>query len=96
MIAVRAVENRMPLVRATNTGVSGVVAPDGTITGATPLFEEAVIVEDVKIVRGASLYTLLGDWLVYASIILIAGLVVVRIRSGSLLIPAARRGILST
>jgi apolipoprotein N-acyltransferase len=96
MIAVRAVENRMPLVRATNTGVSAVVAPDGTITGATPLFEEALIVEDVRIVRGASLYTFLGDWLVYASIALIVGLVIVRIRSGSLLIPAARRGILSS
>jgi apolipoprotein N-acyltransferase len=96
MIAVRAVENRMPLLRATNTGVSAVVAPDGTIIGATPLFEEALIVEDVKIVRGASLYALLGDWLVYASIVLIAGLVVVRSRSGSLLIPAARRGILSS
>jgi apolipoprotein N-acyltransferase len=86
----------MPLVRATNTGVSAVVAPDGTITGATPLFEEALIVEDVRIVRGASLYTFLGDWLVYASIALIVGLVIVRIRSGSLLIPAARRGILSS
>lgn len=95
MIAVRAVENRMPLVRATNTGVSAFVAPDGTITGATPLFEEAVIVEDVKIVRGASLYTQLGDWIVYASIVLIVALVIVRSRSGSLLIPAKPRGILS-
>jgi len=95
MIAVRAVENRMPLVRATNTGVSAFVALDGTITGATPLFEEAVIVEDVKIVRGASLYTQLGDWIVYASIVLIVALVIVRSRSGSLLIPAKPRGILS-
>jgi apolipoprotein N-acyltransferase len=96
MIAVRAVENRIPLVRATNTGVSAVVAPDGSISAETPLFEEAVIVEDVKIVRGASLYTLLGDWLVYASIFLLTGLVVVRSRSGSLLIPSDRRGILSS
>jgi len=95
MIAVRAVENRVPLVRATNTGVSAVVAPDGSISNETPLFEEAVVVESVKIVRGASLYTLLGDWLVYASVALLAGLVVVRARSGSLLIPASRHGILS-
>jgi apolipoprotein N-acyltransferase len=96
MIAVRAVENRVPLVRATNTGVSAVVKPDGTITDTTPLFEEAVIVDDVEIVRGASLYTLLGDWLVYVSAFLIVGLVIVRTRSGSLLIPSERRGILST
>lgn len=95
MIAVRAIENRIPLVRATNTGVSAVVSPDGAITDATSLFEEAVVVEDVKIVRGASLYTLLGDWLVYASVFLIVGLIVVRYRSGSLLIPADRRGIVS-
>jgi len=95
MIAVRAVENRVPLVRATNTGVSAVVAPDGSVHGETPLFEEATIVEDVQLVRAFSLYTLLGDWLVYASILLVAGLGIVRLRSGSLLIPAPRRGILS-
>lgn len=95
MIAVRAVENRVPLVRATNTGVSAVVTPDGSIHNETPLFEEAVIVESVKIVRGSSLYTLLGDWLVYASVVLLTGLVVVRARSGSLLIPGPRHGILS-
>jgi apolipoprotein N-acyltransferase len=96
MIAVRAVENRIPLVRATNTGVTASVAPDGTISDATPLFEEAVVVDDVKLVHGASLYALLGDWLVYASVFLVIGLVIVRTRSGSLLIPSERRGILST
>jgi apolipoprotein N-acyltransferase len=95
MIAVRAVENRLPLVRATNTGVSAVVTPDGTILEQTPLFEEAVIVADVELVRGFSLYTRFGDWLVYVSIVLIAALAVVRYRSGSLLIPAPRHGILS-
>jgi len=66
MIATRAVENRVPLIRATNTGISAVVAPDGSITGATPLFEPAVFVEDVELVHGWSLYTLTGDLFVYA------------------------------
>lgn len=94
MIAVRAVENRIPLVRATNTGISALVGPTGEIRSATPLFDEAVVVGDVKLVRGFSLYVMLGDWLVYASLVLLAALCEVRRRSGALLIPADQHGIL--
>jgi apolipoprotein N-acyltransferase len=94
MIAVRAVENRIPLVRSTNTGISAVVSPVGAIRAATGLFEEAVVVEDVKLVQGFSLYAALGDWFVYVSLVLLVALAVVRIRSGVLLIPANRHGIL--
>lgn len=95
MIAVRAVENRVPLVRATNTGVSAVVSATGEIRRPTRLFEEAVVVEDVELVRAFSLYTLLGDWIVYVSLVLVSGLAWVRRRSGAVLIPADRHGILA-
>jgi apolipoprotein N-acyltransferase len=81
MIAFRAIENRVPLVRATNTGISGFVAVDGTLTGATPLFEATAAVADVELVRGFSLYVLLGDWLVYTSLALLSLLAIARWRT---------------
>jgi apolipoprotein N-acyltransferase len=95
MVAVRAVENRVPVVRATNTGVTAMISPAGEIRGQAPLFEEAVVVDDVELLRTFSLYTVLGDWLVYVSLVLLFALTVVRLRSGSVLIPDGRRGILS-
>jgi apolipoprotein N-acyltransferase len=94
MIAFRAIENRVPLVRATNTGISAFVAIDGSVSEATPLFEPVTAVADVKLVRAFSLYALLGDWLVYASIGLVSLLALVRFRSGPVLIRGASREIL--
>ncbi len=65
MAALRAVEHRMPLLRATNTGVSAVVAPTGRVLSASPLFETAVVVETVTVPEIASVYTAVGDLFVY-------------------------------
>jgi apolipoprotein N-acyltransferase len=43
MGALRAVENRVPIVRAANTGISGTIDPDGTIRDTTQLFEEDLV-----------------------------------------------------
>lgn len=43
MAVFRAVENRRPLVRAANTGISGVIAPNGQILDQTRLFRESVL-----------------------------------------------------
>ena len=40
MVAMRAVENRVPIVRAANTGISGTVDAYGRIVDATEIFEE--------------------------------------------------------
>jgi apolipoprotein N-acyltransferase len=95
MIALRAVENRVPLVRATNTGISAFVSVDGTVSEATRLFEQAAVAADVELLHGFSLYTLLGDWLVYLSLGLLVLLGTIRVRSGPLLIRATSHGILS-
>ena len=94
MIATRAVENRVPLIRATNTGISAVVAADGSVRSETPLFEPAVFVEEVALVQGASLYAMTGDLFVYALVALLALLGAIRIRQGVVLIPDRPRGIL--
>jgi apolipoprotein N-acyltransferase len=86
MAAVRAVENRVPLVRSTNTGISAVVDPTGRIHDRTPLFEEAAVVVNVDLVEGGSLYTRIGDAFVYACIAGTLLLLYIRYRLGSVLI----------
>ena len=52
-------------------------------------------VADVELVRSFSPYALLGDWLVYASLVLLGALAAHRRRAGSLLIRSTSRGILA-
>lgn len=61
MTVFRAVENRVPLVRAANTGISSVVDSKGHIRGMTPLFEEATLGAEVRHGAGGSFYSRHGD-----------------------------------
>jgi apolipoprotein N-acyltransferase len=61
MAALRSVENRLPLVRSTNTGVSAFVTDEGRIGGITPLFHDDVVVETVLIRNVWSFYRIYGD-----------------------------------
>lgn len=62
MAVFRAVENRRPLVRSANTGISAFIAPSGKIMMQGDLFEEEVLVMDVTPVRAsAGIYTQQGD-----------------------------------
>ncbi len=74
MASLRAVENRIPLVRATNTGISAVVDATGKIHHQTPLFEEARLVASVDLRDGRSPYTRWGDWFVGLCGLLVASL----------------------
>ncbi|WP_305043045.1 apolipoprotein N-acyltransferase [Geoalkalibacter sp.] len=59
----RAVENRIWLARAANTGISAFVTPSGRILEATPIFEQAVVHAEVGLGAGESLYLRIGDTL---------------------------------
>ena len=61
MTVFRAVENRVPLVRAANTGISAVIDSKGHIRGMTPLFEEATLSAQVRRGEGGSFYSRHGD-----------------------------------
>ncbi len=62
MSVFRAVENRRPLIRAANTGISAFISPCGKIVTHGPLFEREVLVRPVRPVPGLKgLYTRLGD-----------------------------------
>jgi apolipoprotein N-acyltransferase len=62
MSVFRAVESRLPLVRAANTGISAFIDPKGRIKHRSELFEEAALIGDVYPNSGpATFYTLHGD-----------------------------------
>jgi apolipoprotein N-acyltransferase len=61
MTVFRAVENRVPLVRAANTGISSVIDSKGHIRGMTALFEEATLAAEVRRGVGGSFYSRHGD-----------------------------------
>ncbi|WP_298268210.1 apolipoprotein N-acyltransferase [Geobacter sp.] len=71
MTVFRAVENRVPLVRAANTGITSIIDSKGHIRGMTPLFTEAVLNGEVKLGGEETLYTRFGDF--FAIICLAAG-----------------------
>lgn len=59
----RAVENRIPLVRATTSGLTVGVDPYGRMLGSLPFFEEGALIIDLPAgSAGSSLYTRWGDW----------------------------------
>jgi apolipoprotein N-acyltransferase len=64
----RAVENRRYMIRATNTGVSAIIAPTGEVLMDSPLFERLALVGKIFPREDRSFYTENGDWFAYACI----------------------------
>lgn len=65
----RAVENRVPLVRAANTGITSIIDKKGHIQGATSIFREGYLSGEINLGEGNTFYTLYGDifaWLCVA------------------------------
>ena len=72
----RAIENRRYLIRAANTGISGVIGPTGRIARETIVFVPGIVVYDIPInpKMPNSFYTVFGDVFAYACILLSAAL----------------------
>jgi len=66
--ALRAVEQGRYVVRAANTGISGVVDPYGRAVTRTPLFEQTAAAVDVRLLNGRTIYSRLGDLVVWLSL----------------------------
>jgi apolipoprotein N-acyltransferase len=78
--ALRAVEEGRYVVRAANTGISGAVDPYGRILAATPIFETAVLAVDVRLLSGRTIYSQMGDVIVWISLGIAVGVAALRIR----------------
>jgi apolipoprotein N-acyltransferase len=66
MVPLRAVENRVAVGRAANTGVSALVAPSGAIVEALPLGRRGSLHVEVPLTAGGTFYTRHGDWFAHA------------------------------
>ena len=70
MAVFRAVETRLYLVRAANTGISGIIDPTGRIIAKTNIFQEDALKGYVKFVKIPTFYDKHGDILVIICFVL--------------------------
>jgi apolipoprotein N-acyltransferase len=61
----RAIETRMYLVRAANTGISAIVNPQGKIITQTNIFQKAALKGNVKFLNIPTFYAIYGDIVVF-------------------------------
>jgi len=73
--SLRAIEEGRYLVRSANTGVSGIVDPYGHVLQRSDIFQPALIVGDVRLLKTSTIYARIGDVFAYASAILTIALV---------------------
>jgi apolipoprotein N-acyltransferase len=57
----RALEAGRYLLRATNTGISAIIGPDGTVRARSPQFETDVLTGRIQVHRGATPYARMGN-----------------------------------
>lgn len=69
MAAFRAVENRKPVIRAANTGISGFFSSTGRLIKETGLFERKTLTADLKISDRTTFYSRFGDLFSYFCIL---------------------------
>lgn len=70
-LVLRAIENRVGIVRAANTGISEYVDPLGRVHGATSLFTTAVRTYPAATTAIRPLYVRLGDWIGTGSVVML-------------------------
>jgi apolipoprotein N-acyltransferase len=70
MALFRAVENKRAIVRCANTGISGAIYPNGSVSETTPLFVEAVREYNIPIFAEKTFYTRYGDLFAFLCIVI--------------------------
>ncbi|HUU35321.1 MAG TPA: apolipoprotein N-acyltransferase [Vicinamibacterales bacterium] len=69
LASMRAIEQGRYLVRAANTGISGVVDPYGRVMARTRVFEDAVVNAEVRFLQTRTLYATIGDLVAQISLL---------------------------
>lgn len=62
MSQMRALETGRPMLRATNTGTTAVISPQGIVVARAADFERAVLAATVQGYAGLTLYSRIGNW----------------------------------
>jgi apolipoprotein N-acyltransferase len=73
----RAIEEGRYLVRAANTGISGIVDPYGRVIERTDIYQAAVVVGEARFLQTSTFYARHGDVVAYASAAVTLALLVV-------------------
>jgi len=81
MAVFRAVENRVPVARAANTGISGFIDAQGNILATSSIFTEARLTHTLTPGNEKSFYTRYGDLFSYACVIITLLLLAIKPRS---------------
>jgi apolipoprotein N-acyltransferase len=76
----RAIETRRSLLRVTNTGVTSLVNAKGKLVQSLPLFKPAVMVSQVEILNGETVYVRFGDWFAWSLTGLTFAILLLRLR----------------
>ena len=74
----RAIETRRNLVRVTNTGVTAVIDPRGEMVQTLPIFTPGVLLADVELMEGTTLYVRYGDWFAWMITLMSLGIILWR------------------
>jgi len=76
----RAVETGRPILRATNTGMTAIVAADGAVQAVLPPFTTGVLAGEIRAYQGLTPYARYGNWPLLG--LLVIGLLISRRRTG--------------
>jgi apolipoprotein N-acyltransferase len=82
--SMRAIENGRYLVRAANTGISGIVDPYGHVIARSGLYEPAVIIGDARFLQATTIYARTGDLFAYGCTVVTVALLLLMRRSGTM------------
>lgn len=82
MAVFRAVENRISIARAANTGISGFIAPSGRVLSRSAVFVQTTLTHDLSLRSRTTMYTAWGDVLPILCVIMAAAAVFWGLRFG--------------
>jgi len=74
MTVFRAVENRLFLARAANTGISAIIDPTGKILKQSGIFERTILQGEIKFLKIPTVYSRYGDLFVYLCLFILASI----------------------
>ena len=83
MARMRALELGRPLLRATNNGITAIIAPDGSVTAQLPQFTQATLSATVTSASGFTPYYRMGTWPVWGATVVFLGLALIKRRKST-------------